>query len=60
MTTYQISSIKHSEAFRGELAEAIERADAIEAEYQPAFGVQVEDEAGECVYDTADEGDRRN
>lgn len=51
-TTYTITSIKHTETFRGTLDEAIERARAIDAEYQPAYGVQVEGEDGETLWDT--------
>ena len=52
--TYEIHSIKHSVHFSGELDAAIELAIAIDEEYQPAFGVQVESN-GDTVYDTEDE-----
>lgn len=52
MTTYQIKSVKHNEEFTGELADAIARAIEINAEYQPSFGVQVEDESGDTIWDS--------
>ena len=54
-TTYQIRSIKYSEKFTGTLDMAIDRANEINAEYQPAYGVQVEDEDGLAVWDSEDE-----
>ena len=53
--TYEIHSIKHSVHFSGELDAAIELAIAIDEEYHPAFGVQVEDADGGTVYDTEEE-----
>ena len=53
-TTYTIRSIKHTETYEGTLAEAIERARAIDTEYQPAFGVQVEDVSGATAWDSED------
>lgn len=52
MTTYRITSIKHSESFEGDLSDAIARAREIDEEYQPAFGVQVEDVDGVTVWDS--------
>lgn len=53
MTTYKIESIKHTEAFVGTLDEAIARAQEIDAEFQPAYGVQVIEEAsGDTVWDS--------
>lgn len=52
MTTYQIKSVKINEEFTGELADAIARAIEINAEYQPSFGVQVESEDGETLWDS--------
>lgn len=43
MKTYRITSIKHTELFTGSFEEAVSRAIAIEEEYQPAYGVTVED-----------------
>lgn len=54
-TTYQIRSIKHSEEFTGTLDMAIARAADINAEYQPAYGVQVEDAGGETQWDSEEE-----
>jgi hypothetical protein len=56
-TAYTIKSIKHNETHTGSLQAAIERAGAILGEYRPAYGVQVEDEDGETVWDSED---RRN
>jgi hypothetical protein len=53
-TTYTIRSVKHTETFRGALRQAIERAQAINEEYQPAFGVQVETEDGATQWDSED------
>ncbi len=39
MATYRIVSVKHSETLTASLRVAIERALAIDEEYQPAFGV---------------------
>lgn len=41
MTTYTLTSIKHTETMTGTLREAIIRARAIDEDYQPAFGVTV-------------------
>ena len=54
METYRIESIKTKEQFSGSLEDAIVRANEIRDEYDPAFGVQVENESGDCVYDTED------
>lgn len=55
MTTYTISSIKQTEKFNGTLDEAIDRAIALDEEYQPAFGVQVEDDDETILFSTEDE-----
>ena len=53
---YRIVSTKiYQEDASSTLAEVIAKADAVNAEYQPAFGVQVEDENGYTVYDTEDD-----
>ena len=52
MTTYQIKSVKIKQGFEGTLDEAIDRAIEINDEYQPSFGVQVEDESGETLWDS--------
>ncbi len=52
--TYKITSIKRTEEFTGELSGAIERAKEIDAEYQPAWGVQIEDATGDNVWDSED------
>lgn len=49
---YTIRSIKTAAETRTTLVAAIERAKAILAEYQPAYGVQVEDASGETVWDS--------
>ena len=49
---YEIKSIKHSESFVGTQEDAIKKAMSIMEEHQPAFGVQVEDESGDTVFDT--------
>lgn len=54
MSTYQITSIKHSETFDGDLSAAIARAKEIDAEYGPAFGTQVELD-NETVWDSEDQ-----
>lgn len=50
--TYKITSITHKETCNGTLDEAIERAKEVNAEFQPAYGVQVEDESGNTVWDS--------
>ena len=55
-TTYTITSIKHTETFRGTLDEAIERARAIDAEYQPAYGVTVSSADDGVTYCTIIDG----
>lgn len=52
MKTYTISSIKHTEEFSGTLQEAIARANEINEEYQPAYGVQIEDADGAVLWDS--------
>ena len=47
--TYTIICCKARATVTGTLAEAIKAARAMDAEFQPAFGVRVEDEAGETV-----------
>ena len=53
MTTYTITNIKTSETITGTIDEAIARAEAMNNEYQPAFGTQIEED-GKTVYDTED------
>lgn len=48
---YTISSVKVTETFAGTLAAAIQRARDIDAEYDPAFGVQVTLD-GETLWDS--------
>lgn len=50
--TYTITSIKHKEQIDGTESDAIARAREINEEYQPACGVQVEDENGNTVWDS--------
>ena len=50
---YTITSIKFSETMEGTKEQAIAQAIAMNEEYQPAFGTQVEVD-GETVYDTED------
>lgn len=56
MTTYLVRSIKTVTEDYDTLSEAIERANIIDAEYKPSFGVQVytgnEEDGSKCVYDT--------
>lgn len=49
---YLIKSVKHSETFAGTRNDAIVRAREIDAEYSPAFGVQIENSSGETVWDS--------
>lgn len=56
MATYTIRSVKQTETIDGTLTEAITRARAIEAEYQPAFGVAIELDGSE-VWSSEDAGD---
>lgn len=49
---YTIKSVKRTEAFLGELEDAIVRAKEINSEYSPAFGVQIENSSGETVWDS--------
>lgn len=51
MTTYTIISCKARETVTGTLADAIAAARRMDAEYQPAFGVTVEDEDGQTVFE---------
>jgi len=51
----KITSIKCTEEFTGPMADAIERAQEIDAEYRPAYGVQIEDEDGNTVWDSEGE-----
>lgn len=55
MTTYNITSVKHSEEFTGTIDAAIERAIEIYNEYQPAYGVQIENESEETQWDSEDQ-----
>ncbi len=50
----KIYSIKCEEFFHGELEDAISRAKKIDEEYQPAYGVQIEDESGNILWDSED------
>ena len=50
----KITSIKYNEDFDGTLEEAIVRATEINDEYQPAFGVSIEDANGYTLW-TSDE-----
>lgn len=52
LSEYTIKSVKHSETFVGTRIDAIVRAREIDAEYSPAFGVQVENSSGETVWDS--------
>lgn len=54
MTTYTIRSVKHTEDHDGTWESAVERARVIEEEYQPAFGVAVEDTDGALVAEVRD------
>lgn len=49
---YTIKSIKTAPETRETLDAAIDRAREINDEYQPSFGVQIEDAAGETVWDS--------
>lgn len=51
-TMYTIKSIKTQAETAETLDAAIERAREIDAEYQPAFGVQIEGANGERVWDS--------
>lgn len=52
---YRLFSVKQTERFVGTREDAIDRAMAIEEEYQPAYGVTVEDvETAETVADIRD------
>lgn len=55
--TYTLSSAKHTETLTGTLAQAIERAREIDAEYQSAFGVTVERDGETLVHDVSDDDD---
>ena len=55
--TYTLSSVKHTETLTGTLAQAIERAREIDAEYQPPFGVSVECDGETVVHDVRDDDD---
>lgn len=55
MSTYNIKSVKIKEQFEGELEAAIVRAMEINDEYQPSFGVQVESEEGETLWDSEED-----
>lgn len=53
LKTYQLQSVKWNEQITTDSAEhAISRAREIDREYWPAYGVQVIDEDGECIYDS--------
>ncbi len=51
-TAYKIESIKITESLSGTIEGAIARAKEIDAEYQPAWGVQVYDDDGLCLWDS--------
>lgn len=48
--TYTILSVKARETFAGTHHQAIARAKAMDAELQPAFGTEVEDEDGITIW----------
>ena len=50
-----ITSIKRVEEWTGPMDGAIKRAKQIDAEYQPAYGVQIEDEDGSIIWDSEDD-----
>ena len=52
MSTFSIRSVKINEEFAGELDAAIVRAVEINDEYQPSYGVQIENESGETLWDS--------
>ncbi len=52
--TYTLSSVKHTETITGTLAQAVERAREIDAEYQPALGVSVECDGETLIHDVCD------
>ena len=52
MITWTIFSVKAVETIRGTLTDAIERANEHLNKLQPAFGVQIEDENGNIVWDS--------
>lgn len=54
---YTLSSVKHSETLTGTLAQAIERAREIDAEYQPVCGVAVECDGETLIHDVSDADD---
>ena len=47
---YTIKSIKFSEAIESTISEAIKIAKKMDAEFAPAFGIQIEDEDGDEVW----------
>jgi hypothetical protein len=51
MLTWTIASTKTRETLTGSLINAIDRAAAIDAEYQPTYGVRADDADGETLWD---------
>ena len=49
MTHWKLTSVKGTWEFEGTEDEAIEKANELQAEYQAAFGIAVEDEDGDTV-----------
>ncbi len=56
----KITSIKRVEEWTGPMDGAIERAKQIDAEYQPAYGVQIEDEDGHTLWSSNEAADVRH
>lgn len=55
MNTYTLTSVKSTEVFTGTLHDAIVRALEIDADLQPAYGVDVIDAAGDILLTVDDE-----
>jgi hypothetical protein len=55
--TFTITSVKGTEQFIGTRTEAIDRAAWHDLELRPAFGTQLENEAGDTVWDSRDDED---
>lgn len=54
MPTYRLISAKGTRTVDGEQADAVAAANAMDAELQPAYGVTVEDAAGNTVAEVID------
>jgi len=54
MTTYTLICVKGRSEVEGSLHEAVAAARSMEDDLQPAFGVTIEDEAGETVAEVRD------